>query len=53
MYIHIYLHSETGTSHTKYKIQKRSAEGRIEYTVHSLVAKDSNEQGTERVWTNT
>lgn len=51
--MYIYLHCETGTSHTKYKIQKRSAEGRIEYTVHSLVAEDSHEQGTKRVWINT
>ncbi len=41
MYIHLYC--ETRKSHTKYKIQKRSAEGRIEYTVHGLVAKDSDE----------
>lgn len=49
MYIHVFLHSETRTSHTKYQIQERSAEGRIEHIVYGLVVENNDEQGIERI----
>ena len=41
MYIHLCCEIRTG--HTKYKIQKRSAKGSIEYAVYGLVAENSDE----------
>lgn len=41
MYIHLYC--ETGTSHTKYHIQKQRAEGEFKYFVYGMVVENRDE----------